>query len=192
MSRLSYKKALDQVLQPAGFVREEKDWIRAREDIWNCVNLQKSWIDGSVTVNLYALDLETERILKSIACETELGVVPTYVRIGHLIDGNDRWWKNDPNGPAEVAEAVRTYGMRWFDKVRTLEEQASEWYFRGATVAPGKTANLPALAVTLYRLGALDEALALFDAPVPRTANQRMVAEARCVQRWLQEKARAA
>ncbi len=45
---------------------------------------------GSVTVNPYALDLETERILKSIACETELGVVPTCERIGHPIDGNDR------------------------------------------------------------------------------------------------------
>jgi len=87
---------------------------------------------------------------------------------------------------------VRTYGLPWFDKVRSLEEQASNWYYRGAKVALGKTANLPELAVTLYRLGALDEALALFDAPAPRTANEEMVTEARCVQRWLQDQARDA
>lgn len=190
MSRPSYRKALDQVLRAAGFAREGTDWTRTRGDIWNGVNLQKSWIDGSVTVNLYAKDLETERILRSIACETVLGVHPAYERIGKLIDGRDRWWKNDPDGPTEIAEAMRTHGLPWFDQVQSLEEQAEHWYFRHAPAEPWKKKNLPALVVTLYRLGALDEALALFDAPVPRTANERMVAEARCVQRWLQDRAR--
>ena len=69
MSRLSYTKALDGVLQPLKFERQGKDWIRIRGDIWDCCNLQKSWIDGSVTVNLFAKDLETERILKTITCD---------------------------------------------------------------------------------------------------------------------------
>jgi hypothetical protein len=73
-----------------------------------------------------------------------------------------------------------------------LEEQAEHWYFRYATAQPWKKKNLPALVVTLYRLSALDEALALFDAPVPRTAKESMVAEARCVERWLRDRVREA
>ena len=55
--------------------REGKDWVRRRGEIRDCVNLQKSWVDGSVTINLFAKSLETERILKSIACEEALGIV---------------------------------------------------------------------------------------------------------------------
>lgn len=186
MTRLSYTKAIDGVLQPLGFERSGKDWTRVRGDIWDCVNLQKSWVDGSLTVNLYAKDLETERILKSIMCDTVLGVRPVYERIGPLIDGYDRWWKNDPNGPAELAEAVRMHALPWFDRIQSLEDQALHWHFRSATAQPWRRRDLPELAVTLYRLGELEEALALFDAPVPKTAIATLVAEGRCVQRWLE------
>jgi hypothetical protein len=194
MTRLSYTKALDHLLQPLGFAREEekkgKDWIRIRGDVWDCVNLQKSWVDGGVTVNLYAKDLETEKVLKSIACNTVLGVHLAYERIGILIDGYDRWWKNNPDGPAELAEAVRVHGVPWFDRVQSLEDQATFWYYRTATAAPWRRSDLTTLAVTLFRLGALDEALALFEAPVPRTAMHKLVAEGRCVQRWLKNQKR--
>jgi hypothetical protein len=192
MSRLSYTKALDRVLQPFGFLREgkKKDWTRIRGDIWDCVNLQKSWIDGSVTVNLYARDLETDRILKSIPCDTTLGVRTEYVRIGQLIDGNDRWWKNNPNGPTELAEAVRVHGIPWFDRIQSLEDQAELWHYRTATAGPWRRSDLVDLAVTLYRLGALDEALALFDAPAPKTAIPNVVVGGRCVQGWLEEQKR--
>lgn len=190
MTRLSYTMALDHALQPLGFARDGRDWRRLRGEIEDWVNLQKSWIDGSVTVNLFAKNLETERILKSIPCDETLGIVQFGQRIGQLIDGRDRWWKNNPNGPAELAEAVQAYGIPWFERVQSLEEQAEHWYFRYATAQPWKKKNLPALVVTLYRMGAVEEALALFDAPVPKTANEGMVAEARCVQRWLQDQVR--
>jgi len=186
MTRLSYTKALDRALQPLGFAREGKDWIRLRGEIRDWVNLQKSWVDGSVTVNLFAKNVETERILKSIACDEVLGVRQSGQRIGELIDGRDRWWKNDPNGPAEVAEAVQVYGIPWFDRVQSLEDEASKWYGRGTTGSWRKP-NLTVLAVTLFRLGVLEEALALFEEPVPKTAIPMLVTEGRCVQRWLQD-----
>jgi hypothetical protein len=117
-----------------------------------------------------------------------LGIRQSGPRIGELIDGRDRWWKNDPNGPAEVAEAVLAYGIPWFERVRSLEDEASKWYGRGTTGSWRKP-NLTVLAVTLFRLGALEEALALFEEPVPKTAIQTLVTEGRCVQRWLQDQA---
>ena len=185
MTRLSYVKALDAALKPLGFVRSGNDWVRLRGNIWDCVNRQKSWIDGGVTANLFAKDLETDRILRSVACKYELWVRPTDTRIGALIDGNDRWWKNDPNGPAELAEAVLKFGIPWFDRVQTLEDQADLWYGRASTVHSWSTGKMFELAVTLYRMGAVDEALALFETPVRRTEVAQMLARGRCLQRWM-------
>jgi hypothetical protein len=140
MSRLSYTKALDDLLRPLGFQRQGRDWTRVRGDILERLDLQKSWIDGGVTVNVWAKDLQTENILKGIPCEAELGIVQFGVRIGTLMDGHDRWWRNDPNGPAELVEAVRVYGVPWFDRVRSLEDQASKWYGRG-TSQPWRASN---------------------------------------------------
>lgn len=190
MTRLSYTKALDQALLPLGFTREgkAKDWFRLRGEIQDWVNLQKSWIDGSVTINLFAKSVETERMLRAVACSETLGVIQSGQRIGSLIDGLDRWWKNNPEGPKEVADAVLAYGIPWFERVQSLEDQASIWYWRGTTGSWRKQ-NLAALAMTLFRLGAVEEALALFDEPVPRMAIPTLVTKGRCMQRWLQEQA---
>lgn len=187
MTRLSYTKAIDDVLRPAGFERRGKEWTRIRGEMEEQLDLQKSWVDGSVTVNVWAKNLETNRILKSIPCDVEMGIVQSGVRIGELIDGLDRWWRNDPNGPAELAKAVRTHALPWFDQFPTLEDQAARRYGRGGT-RPWRSPNIPPLAVTLYRLGEIDEALALFDAPVPKTAIPHLVARCKCVQRWLQKR----
>lgn len=184
MSRSSYSKALDRLLRPLGFQREGSDWIRVRGELWECVNLQISWVAG-VTANIEMKDLETEKILRSIPCEKPIFMAPISMRIGHLIDGYDRWWKNAPHGPAELVAAVETYGLPWLDKVRTPEDQATRWYGR-ETKRPWR-GNMTVLPITLYRMGELAEALALFDAPVPKTANPVFVAQAKCVQLWLKQ-----
>ena len=192
MTRLSYTKALDNLLLPLGFERQKNMWSRVSGEILEQLNLQKSWIDGAVTVNLYAKNLETERIIKSIPCAHTLGILQRGVRFPELIEGSDgldRWWKNDLNGPAEVASLAEKYALPWFGKVVTLEDQARFWYWRGTT-GTWKKPNLEALVVTLYRLGELDEALALFDEPIPRTANPVVVARARCIQRWVEDQIR--
>ena len=59
--------------------------IKAASDVY----LQAK--NGSVTVNIFAKDLETDRLLKLIACDVSLGVRAINQRIGILIDGRDRW-----------------------------------------------------------------------------------------------------
>ena len=187
MSRPSYANALDRLLQPLGFRREGNDWTRIRGDMWECIDLQTSAIAG-VTANVAAKDLATERILRGIPCTKPLFMPPVEVRIGQLIDGYDKWWRKDPNGPAELVEAVQVYGLTWFDKVRTLEDQAARWYGRGGD-RPWRSPSMIRLAVTLYRMGEISEARALFETPAPRTVNPYLLAEARCVERWLEQKA---
>lgn len=186
MSRASYTKSLDKLLMPLGFTREKSWWSRIRGDLLEQLDLQKSWINGGVTINLWAKDLVTEAMLKSIPSKQPLGISQHGLRLGTLVDGKDRWWKNDPNGPAEVAELVKAHAIPWFDRVRTLEQQAEKWFGRWAYVG-WSSPNLGALAMTLYRLGELDEALAIFDAPMRRTANPDYVASLRCLEAWLRE-----
>ena len=192
MTRLSYTKALHNLLVPLGFSREKTMWSRVTGEILEQVDLQKSWIDGAVTVNLWVKNIETDRIVRTIPCKHVLGALPQIVRIGRIVDGPmslDRWWKNNPDGPVEVASLVRDHGLPWFSKVTTLEDEALFWYGRGKLGTWNK-GNLAALAVTLCRLGELDEALGMFDEPIPRMAEPVMVEMARCVQRWLEEQKR--
>ena len=110
-------------------------------------------------------------------------------RISSLVpsfNGYDRWWVNNPNGPSELSELVRVYGLPWFEKQRSLEDQA-KGYGRGGS-RPWRSPSLAPLAITLYRLGAIEEALGLFEAPVPKTAIPSLVTDCRCVQRWLNER----
>ena len=192
MSRLSYTRALDNLLFPLGFERQKNMWTRISGDIRERVNLQKSWVDGSVTVNLWADSVETLRIIETIPCKHELGLFTFGQRISGLVaefGGLDRWWKNNPDGPREVASLVETYALPWFCNVITLEDQARHWYGRGYTGTWGKP-NLAAQVVTLYRLGELDEALSMFDEAIPRMANPVMVEKARCIQRWVEDQIR--
>ena len=86
-------------------------------------------------------------------------------------------------GPAELAEAVRVHGLPWFETRRSLEDQAKHYGREGSK--QWRNPTLAPLAITLYRLDAIDEALALFDEPVPKTAIPSLVSDGRCVQRWL-------
>jgi hypothetical protein len=183
-----YAKALHTLLKPLGFARKGNDWTRIRGDIWECVDIQGSWL-GGVTVNVSAKDLETAKILEAIPCEEELWLPAVATRVGHLIDGYDRWWKDEPDGPAEMAEAVRVYGLPWFDRVRSIEDQAAKWYGRYWDKSPWRNTRLPELAVTLYRLGEVEEALKLFEAPERKTTPTRLVSKCRCVERWLKAQA---
>jgi len=183
MSGPSYGKALDAILKPYGFARDGNDWIRIRDGMREAVNLQVSGVAG-VTANISAYDLETARIVSEIPSKEPLFLVIPSMRIGQLIDGYDRWWKKDSKGPAELSEAVRRHGLPYFDRVRTLEEQARHWYGRGDRKG-WHGPSLIGLAVTLYRMGEIEEACAELSRPTPKTAIPSWVARVHSVRQWL-------
>jgi hypothetical protein len=156
MARLSYPKALDEALRPHGFARDRDNWVRIRGDMWECVNRQSGWL-GGVTVNLFKKDLETEKLyIEIFGPDAPRAGVGIDERVGGLIDGYDRWWtKDEPDGPQEMARAVVTHGLPWFDRVQTLEDQAANWYGQDDIQANearyGQTNLL--LALTLWRMG---------------------------------------
>jgi len=138
---------------------------------------------------LYQKDLETEKLyLEIFAPRGAIQMPATDAAIGQLIDGNSRWWtKDDPDGPADMASAVLKYGLPWFDRVGTLEEQAANWYGRdqALSVRGYHGRSLVGLALTLYRMGQITEACRVLGKPVPKTAIPASVEDVRWVRAWL-------
>ncbi len=181
MKPKSYAAALGQVLEPMGFSRNGNEWTRVRGDLWEYVGLQISQIAG-VTANLSIKDLETERLLlEAIPSKTEM--IPITARIGTLMDGYDHWWKKDPNGPSELAEAVRVHAEPFFARVRTLEDQAAKWFGRGRS-KPWHVGSRIHLALTLYRLGEVQEACDALRNP-PKLTPPYWLADIESVRTWL-------
>jgi len=189
MSR-SYAKALDDTLRPVGFERAGDDWVRVRGDMWECVNRQSSNLSG-VTVNLSVKDVSSEKMfLEIFGGEGAILLPPIQARIGEVIDGYDRWWtSNEPNGPKELADAVLKHGLPWFDRVRTLEQQAECWFVRKTALTSRgyHGLSLVGLALTLYRMGKLEEAREVVRKPVPKTAIPANVRWVTKVREWLDQ-----
>jgi hypothetical protein len=184
MSRKSYVAALDGVLKPMGFTREGRAWTRRVGTVVETVDLQTSSIAGT-TANLWSYDKATGDLLReAIPWKPDVGVAITAWRIGELMDGRDRWWKNDPNGPVELAEAIRLHAPPFFEGRRSLEDQARLFGRAAPRWQRGDTGRRMCLALTLYRMGELEEACAALQNP-PRTIPASWLAEAESVRKWL-------
>jgi hypothetical protein len=186
--RRSFASSLDQILAPVGFTRSGDDWVRVRGDMWECVNRQSSSLSG-VTVNLLMKDLKTEQLFLTIfGPEGAVQMPPVSTRIGALMDGYDHWWKSDePNGPREMAEIVLHNGLPWFDRVRTLEQQADSWFGRRTALTDRgyHGLSLVGLALTLYRMGETAEACDVLRKPIPKTAIGANVERVAKVREWI-------
>jgi len=184
MSRRSYVAALDEVLKPMGFTREGKEWSRRVGTVFEVVDLQVSSIAGT-TANLWSYDAATNDLLKeAIPWKPDITMALSAWRIGELTTGYDRWWKNDPNGPAELAEALKIHAPPFFEARRSLEAQAAGFGRAANKWNKSDTDRRIYLALTLYRMGELDEACQALRNP-PKTTPSSWLAEIESVRRWL-------
>jgi hypothetical protein len=110
-------------------------------------------------------------------------VLPAW-RIGELMNGYDRWWKNDPNGPTELTEALKIHVPPFFEARRSLEDQARFFGRAEPRWKPGSATDRIYLALTLYRMGELEEACAALQNP-PKTTPASWLAQAESVRQWL-------
>lgn len=166
MSSNSYIGALDGVLQPAGFTRNGRNWIRIGDGFEDCVNLQVSSRAGT-TANISSKDLTTDAIWNEAVPPGTPGLYyHTTVRIGQLMDRTDHWWRRDPNGPGELSQAIVTYALPFLESRRSLEVQAVA-FGRGETKWFNSRLRI-GLAITLYRMGEHEEACAALANPPKR------------------------
>ena len=192
MTRLTYVKALSQALEPLGFEYKvsksrDKEWFRLLDGFEDCVLLQISSIGGT-TCNLSTRDMTTVAFLERAAPPDNPGWrYAEFVRLGELVDGNDRWWRNDPNGPAEMVALIKSHGLPYFESLRSLEAQAKQFGVDGDKHWR-HVPSLLRLAVTLWRMGRGDEACVLLSNPPNGPISKPLpnwLARAEALKAWL-------
>jgi len=184
MSRKTYVAAIDAVLKPMGFTRNGRQWVRMVGTVEETVDLQVSSIAGT-TANLWSYDTATSALLKkAIPWKPDIEMVLSAWRIGTLMDGRDRWWKNDPNGPVELAEALRVHAPPFFEARRSLEAQAFGFGRLAERWLKGATTRRLYLALTLYRMGEVEEACEKLRNP-PKSTDAYWMAHIESVRKFL-------
>jgi hypothetical protein len=177
---VSYVAAVDKVLMPMGFVRTGREWIRHVGTVEEGVNLQRSQIAGT-TSNLWSKDLATEELLRVAIPWLRPSIMVVFSwRIGRLVSGRDLWWKNDPNGPAELSAALQKHVDPFFEPRRSLEAQAINYGRLSSKWGPSQIN----LALTLYRMGEIGEALQALANP-PRTIPEVWKKQAESLRDWI-------
>lgn len=192
MTKITYVKAISQALEHEGFQLEsaktrDKEWLRVRDGFEDRVNLQVSSGLG-VTCNLLTRDLTMVSILEQAAPTESPGWgYGEYVRIGSLVGKYDRWWRNDPNGPAEMVALIKSHGLPYFESLRSLEAQAKQFGVDGDKHWR-HVPSLLRLAVTLWRMGRSDEACELLSNPPNGPISKPLpnwLARAEALKAWL-------
>jgi hypothetical protein len=184
----SYPKVLDKALRPLGFSRAGLEWVRVRGDMEEMVLLEPNR-HGGRTLSFHMRDLETEKLYGEAMGRRDVRMDAVSERLGTLIDGYDRWWGNEPDGPDDMAHAAVDHGVPWFDRVRTVQDQAEKWYGRFAERGLGfYSYSIIWLGLSLYRIGEFEEALSILSRRVPRTAIPSVVGDVAIVRAWMEAK----
>jgi hypothetical protein len=168
--RLTYPKAVDAVLAPAGFVRDNPQlWVRQIGDYRDEIDLQVSISSNSTILNFAFTNLVTADIVNAAAPAGSKfsSTFPDNFRVGDLTDNYDKWWnRSDPDGPAHMAAAIRAYVLPFLDGLHSLEGVKA--FLQTRVIAWRSPAARLHLAVTQARLGDRAAALETLEEPPPK------------------------
>lgn len=183
MTKAKYVRALRSLLIPQGFIGEKDSWERVEGDLRARISYCSIPTLG-VTPEYQMTDIRTEKLFLEIF--PAWPQLPLYAhRIGILTKTLTPWWdRKDPEGPTQMATAVREQILPWLDRPWPLEVQAREWFHREKAMESRGYGGpiFICLVLTLHRMGEFDEVSALLNKPIPRTAiqsNVEMIAKVR-------------
>ena len=178
MSARDYAKAISAALKPAGFVRvkSRQEWRRELDGFFEEISLQGTRTFPKVTVN-FALRHERARTaVYSVAGPGTMGTDFTISdRLGLFLGPYDRWWgRDDPEGPAEVAELIRAKLLPYLDRMHSMDRyiEALTKQFLGERW-PYVTPILE-LAVLLHERGEVGRVREILDNPPDRISPEEL------------------
>ena len=156
MKPRSFKAALDGLLLPLGFERDARTWTRQVDGFRDIVDQQVSSIAGT-TVNVLSHDLAALAIMAEVTSPGH-GIYGAMdpIRVPSRVSGLDTWYHSGGDGPAQLAEVLRVFGLPIFDQMRFLEHRARHMG-RFSKRAEMNNRRLH-LAITLHRMGKVEEA----------------------------------
>jgi len=168
MKKLTYNGAVHEVLAPHGFVPDKgrRNWRRQVGAYLDEVNLQLSPGLEEITVNLGVRDVPTRHTIRQLASGVPGQYYTANIRLKRLMGPNDWWWaRNDPDGPSDMAVALKEYGLPFLDGMHSpLAVVGHLGPFHGHSRWSWGIARLE-VAINLARLGQTPRAAALLAEP---------------------------
>lgn len=170
MKRLTYSKSVGDVLVAAGFHKSGRNrWLREVGEYLDAVDIQMGRDLKDLTVNLHLRNRVAKDLINASAPAGAPGLSYTLSKRLGLLEGRfDKWWnRSDPEGPAQVADAIKTHALPFLDGLHSLEalmtylepERETKWR---------DTTRRMELAITLARLGRNQDAIDLLSDPPKR------------------------
>lgn len=163
MNLKSATAALNTHLKPIGFRRREETWNRRVESVIEVVNLQVNNSGDNITINAGVLDPAVHRLIWSEepAAFIEEPFCTVRVRVGELLDKNDRWWKLDRNETVgEIVSVVTEVVLPFLQQMHDQEAMVS-WLDSIDVEKRRQPAEILGLAILRNLVGRHSEACAL-------------------------------
>lgn len=162
MAVITFAKAVNDILEPAGFVRIDKEsWSREDEDYHDLIDIQIQSNLTKITVNVYFINKSVRDEIASINLDnTSLSIFPVNVRLNEISRDCAQWWvRSDPDARQDMARCVMTHGLPFLERMRAPESMAKqlEPICKGRWGSPARLH----LAVIYRRLGREADACAM-------------------------------
>lgn len=170
----SLNAVIGAVLEPEGFRKAKTGyWLRDVRDFIDCVDIQLGGSFQDFTINLGVIDRINEALVlgRPFHGIADAARSPIRSRLSHMAQDCPQWWpRSDPAVHAEAAEALRTYGLPFLERMHDLEAVLAHLEARGSIKWRDPTARMH-VAALLSRLGRAEEACAALADPPKRLAD---------------------
>jgi hypothetical protein len=175
MKRLSFPKAVGEVLLEEGFSRSTTvepsapTWVRHLGYYRDTIEIQVSIMLNIITINTRYDDLVTKAIVDGCCLpgDNRARFRQVDVRPGRILrgpDAGDEWWsRSEPDGPAKLADFVRTKALPFLGTVHSLEGMRD--FLEPRLFSKQMWDERMDLAVTLCRLGNKARAAEVIEEP---------------------------
>lgn len=147
--------AIDDILRPRGFVRQEILWNRTRAEFIDVFDIQISTSIGKFTMNVGILDTVVHKIFwnSDPPAFIEEPACTIRTRVGELIDGKDRWWEfSDKEAVDQLSEIVSSYVLPFIENVGSREKMEA-WLLETRVARRRQPAPIVNLAILKTLLG---------------------------------------
>jgi hypothetical protein len=184
---LTYHQAVAGVLQAEGFTAEKgrREWRREIAGFADEVDIQFSPFLEGVTVNVNMRDEATRHVIAKLAPGIRRGTFYTASeRLPSLMGRKSHWWaRDDEDGPADVARAVRAYILPFLDRMHSPIELC-QYLARFGGRQWGDTIHRLELAIIIGRMGQMAAACEMLSTP-PEKLDRAEAAGAMAVRAWI-------
>ncbi|WP_420810746.1 DUF4304 domain-containing protein [Croceicoccus ponticola] len=121
VTQTNLSRKLDEFLEPHGFERHGRTWVRSRPLFSDVIDVQRGASIGGVTINIALMHTPTYELVWGKSPTQPFSEPDCIVRtrLGFLVNGRDHWWKSIiQSDVANMMEALSSAAIPFFQSLR--------------------------------------------------------------------------